>query len=228
MRKTGLPATFARRAMALMPRPALEHGLELLMRRLRNASPRLFRNLAALAPATILIEPLDLPHRFLLTLGQSPITLELAPLERIEALAPSAHIPSAHIKGKLKALLDLLDSHIDSDALFFTRALTLTGDTSAVVALRNALERNPVDSMGAVASLFGPFAPLAQKAMLRADKAMVGIADALGQNPQNATLAASVERQEEANGKLRAEIDDLKSRLARMEAWQRRKTENAA
>lgn len=223
MPQTGLPATFARRAMILMPRQTLKHGLDLLMRRLHNATPRLFRNLAALPPATILIEPLDLPHRFLLTLGQSPVTLEL-----VEPNVINAPAHSAHIKGKLKALLDLLDSHIDSDALFFTRALTLTGDTSAIVTLRNALERNPIDSMESVASLFGPFAPLARKAMIRADQAMVNIADALGQNPQNEALAASAERQADENEKLRAEIDDLKSRLAKMEAWQRRKMENAA
>lgn len=223
MPQTGLPATLARRAMILMPRPVLAHGLELLMRRLHNASPRLFRNLASLQRATILIEPLDLPHLFVLTLGQSPVTLQL-----VSSPQAVPQMPTAHIKGKLKALLDLLDSHTDSDALFFTRALTLTGDTSVVVALRNALERNPIDSLGSVASLFGPFAPLAQKAMLRADRAMVNLADALGQNPQNETLAASVEKQQNENEKLRADIDDLKSRLAKMEAWQRRKMENAA
>ncbi|MER2519439.1 MAG: SCP2 sterol-binding domain-containing protein [Bdellovibrionales bacterium] len=223
MYKTGLPATFARRAMVLMPRPTLNHGLELLMRRLHNASPHLFRNLSTLPRATILIEPLDLPHLFLLSLGQAPVTLELIEAENVNALAPSAHI-----KGKLKALLDLLDSHIDSDALFFTRALTLTGDTSVVVTLRNALERNPIDSMAAVASLFGPFAPIAKKTMVQADKAMVSIADALGQNPQNEFLETTVEKQQQTQEELRAEIDDLKSRLAKMEAWQRRKMENAA
>lgn len=223
MQPRGLPATFARRAMILMPRATLEHGLELLMRRLSHASPRLFRNLAAMQPATILIEPLDLPRRFLLTLGQSPVTLEL-----MQGMVTDDSSATAHIKGKLKALLDLLDSHIDGDALFFTRALTLTGDTSVVVALRNALERDPIDSLGSVASLFGPFAPLAKSAMLRADQTMRNIADALGQSPQNESLAASLERQESANEKLRQDIDDLKSRLARMEAWQRRKTERAA
>jgi hypothetical protein len=103
MEKTGLPAPFARRAMMLMPPPVLRHGIRILMRRMERRHPRLFDNLARMEAATIRIEPLDLPHRFLLSLGTDHPTLQW--LDGADAQAPA----TAMVKGKLQALLDLLE-----------------------------------------------------------------------------------------------------------------------
>ena len=51
----------------------------------------------------------------------------------------------AYIKGNLDILLNLLEGRIDGDALFFTRGLVITGDTAAIVGLRNTLDREEID-----------------------------------------------------------------------------------
>ncbi len=57
----------------------------------------------------------------------------------------------------------MIDGSLDGDALFFSRALRVTGDTEAVVALRNALD----DFEGsALESVVGSFGLLTTPAML--------------------------------------------------------------
>jgi len=60
------------------------------------------------------------------------------------------------ISGTLATLLRMIDGQTDSDALFFNRELSVTGDTEAVVALRNALDNLDATLADDVASCFGP------------------------------------------------------------------------
>ena len=50
----------------------------------------------------------------------------------------------------------MIDGQTDSDALFFNRELTVTGNTEAIVALRNALDDMDVTLADDVAAAFGP------------------------------------------------------------------------
>ena len=50
----------------------------------------------------------------------------------------------------------LLEARVDGDALFFTRELTVSGDTAAVVTLRNILDRETISVLDEASSLFGP------------------------------------------------------------------------
>ncbi len=69
----------------------------------------------------------------------------------------------AAIAGLFFNLLEMIDGSQDGDALFFNRDLRVTGDTEAVVALRNALD----DFEGsALESVIGSFGPLARPAAL--------------------------------------------------------------
>src|SRR5208282_2020505 len=118
--------------------------------------------------ATIRIEPLDLPHRFLLHLGEDHPRLIW--LDEKSARAPA----TAMVKGKMQALLDLLEGRSDSDAMFFRRDIVIGGDTSVVVALRNALDRDPLDLFEDVTSIFGSFAVLARRAIVAINRAAGG------------------------------------------------------
>ena len=140
-----------RLALALTPTPLLAPALRLAMRRIVHAAPALGRDLAALPRALVLIAPTDLPRRFLLRLGDGPPRLVPAPA-RIGA--------DATIRGRLADLLALASGECDSDALFFSRALAITGDTAPVVALHNTLERHGADLF---ALLAGPFAAPARR-----------------------------------------------------------------
>jgi len=62
----------------------------------------------------------------------------------------------AAIAGTFFNLLDMIDGSLDGDALFFSRDLQVSGDTEAVVALRNALDDFEGSALDSVVSAFGP------------------------------------------------------------------------
>jgi len=187
------------------------------MRRMERRHPRLFDNLARMEAATIRIEPLDLPHRFLLSLGTDHPTLQW--LDGADAQAPA----TAMVKGKLQALLDLLEGRSDSDAMFFRRDIVIGGDTSVVVALRNALDRDPLDLFEDVTSIFGSFAALARRAIVAINRAAGGENGGESQEWQ-----ARTGRMEAECGALREELNALKARLAKLETRRVNKGEAAA
>lgn len=121
-----------------------------------QSRPELFARLGAHAGKRFLIDPVDLPFVLVLTpRAERP----LLTVYRRHARPPS----DAGIAGTLSNLLEMIDGSVDGDALFFSRALRVTGDTEAVVALRNALD----DVEGsALESVVGSFGPLTQPATL--------------------------------------------------------------
>jgi len=62
---------------------------------------------------------------------------------------------SPRFAGKFFDLLDMIDGSLDGDALFFSRALQVSGDTEAVVALRNALDDFEGSALDSVVASFG-------------------------------------------------------------------------
>jgi predicted lipid carrier protein YhbT len=67
---------------------------------------------------------------------------------------PPAH--DARIAGPLSAFLAMMHGAEDGDALFFSRDLTVEGDTAAVLALRNAMDDAELDLTEELAALAGP------------------------------------------------------------------------
>ncbi|MDA8051589.1 MAG: SCP2 sterol-binding domain-containing protein [Rhodospirillales bacterium] len=223
------PAGLARAAIWALPPPALQAGASALLRGIGRRHPRLFRDLASLPPARILIAPTDLPHRFLLTLGGGPPRL---------SLAAATESFTASLKGRFAALIDLLEGRLDGDTLFFSRALTLTGDTAAVVGLRNTLDRETIDLLSEAAALFGPFAAPARAAARRLERlvdlahrrivllhAALHAADPQGRSAPHPTphpaTAPDLSR-------LRTDLDRLAGRLAALEGKERRRPHGKA
>jgi predicted lipid carrier protein YhbT len=54
---------------------------------------------------------------------------------------------------------------LDGDALFFSREITIEGDTDAILAMRNAIDAAEIDLSCELANLFGPFSPVARQAV---------------------------------------------------------------
>jgi len=113
------------------------------------ARPQLFNRLGASAGKRFLVDPIDLP--FLLLLTPKPERPHLVAYRRYEK---PAH--DAAIAGKFFNLLDMIDGSLDGDALFFSRDLQVSGDTEAVVALRNALDDFEGSALDSVVASFGP------------------------------------------------------------------------
>lgn len=161
MKQIPFPTPLARLAMSFAPPQLVARVTAAVLARLEKRHPKLFKNLVRLDPALVHFQPDDLPYRFALTLGREPI--------RFYLVRDAAEKPDALIIGSLESLVALLEGREDGDALFFSRAIQVTGDTTIVVGLRNTLDREEIDLTEEMLGLFGPFARPAEKAVCALD-----------------------------------------------------------
>jgi predicted lipid carrier protein YhbT len=144
--------TFARRILPPFAGLPLGPFLTLSLRALARR-PQIFERLGEHRHARYLIDPTDLPFAFcVMPDGASAV---------VRVVFRSAETPSdVVIRGPLLALLGIIEGTLDGDALFFHRAISVTGKTEAVVALRNAIEDaelRPSDLLG-LTGVLGRFA----------------------------------------------------------------------
>jgi len=155
------PAPPSRFAMLPLPLFPLQPILARIVRKIAAENPSMFNRLGPWVGADFIIDPVNLP--FALHLRPDP----KAPLMRAvsrRALPPH----SALIAGKFLDLLELVDADLDGDALFFSRALRIEGNTEAVVSLRNALDDIDGSIAERVADMFGAPGRMALAALRRA------------------------------------------------------------
>ena len=124
----------------------LGHALTALLRRIALRKPAILTRLGQYGTA-----------RFLIDVRDAPVVLVMAPAaQRIEACRRSAApAHDAAIRGDLASFLAMLHGSEDGDALFFSGALEVSGDTSAVLALRNALDDAELDLTEELATISG-------------------------------------------------------------------------
>ena len=103
------------------------------LRRVARRNRDVFDRLGEFRHATFFIAPTELPVAF--RLEPDPNTGRVTVVPRTDT-TPVA----ARIWGPLAELLALFDGSQDADAAFFSRSISIEGDTGAVVALHNALE----------------------------------------------------------------------------------------
>jgi O2-independent ubiquinone biosynthesis accessory factor UbiT len=134
--------------------PLLNHALKTMQQRHSDV----FERLSPLGSHSFLIDTTDLPFSFLLRpSGDTPtLTAIQKPID------PDTDC-SAIIRGPLLSLLALLEGQVDGDALFFSRALVIEGDTEAVLTLRNAIDGAHIDLFQDALSQLGPLAGPASK-----------------------------------------------------------------
>lgn len=139
-----------------LPLPALDLAIRRLAEGTVDRHPSLFARLGTHAATTFLIDPVDLPFALLLLPTRIGRRVELARRDR-----PAAW--NARIAGPLAALIGLVHGAYDGDALFFSRDLTIEGDTEAVLALRNAIDDAEIDLSEEVLAMLGVLRTLAEK-----------------------------------------------------------------
>ena len=142
-------------ARPLSPR-LLQPALDAIFAILNRSHPGLFERLSCLNETVFLIDPIDLPLVFILDADPEH--------PRLTAAREDADRAVATIRGPLLTLIDLLEGRIDGDALFFSRTLSIEGDTEAVVALRNAVDDAGIDVKRDLLDFLGPFAMPARHA----------------------------------------------------------------
>ena len=140
------------------PTFVLKPVLKRIVRKIARQNPDMFNRLGPYRHSVFIIDPTNFP--FALVLRPDPDNLLL------EASNRSA-LPEfeAHIAGTFLNLLQLVDCDLDGDALFFSRDLEITGNTEAVVCLRNALDDVDGSIAESVAEMFGPPGKLALGAL---------------------------------------------------------------
>lgn len=136
-------------AVARLACLALQPALSRVVRRIAARHPALFARLGPHQTTDFLIDPVELP--FALHLRPDPQGLIFRAVPR--DAAPRA---GAMIRGRFLLLLELVDAEEDGDAAFFSRDLEVTGDTEAVVRLRNALDDMDGSLAEETAAMFGP------------------------------------------------------------------------
>lgn len=132
-----LPAILLKPVPLFVLRPIAQH----ITTKIGKKHSHLFARLGKHTQTRYLIKPTNIPLVALLIPDQDKPTMQIYKDTQIPA-------HDAVIEGKFLFLLSMLDGASDGDALFFNRALTIGGDTEAVVCLRNALD----DVEGSVAS----------------------------------------------------------------------------
>lgn len=145
---------------AVLMRPLLRQFMAGLLRR----HPQMFERLGPYGETRFLIDPVDLSFVMLVVPSARAPRLEIHPRERMPAW-------EAAVRGPILKLLEMAEGQQDGDALFFSREIVIEGDTSAVLALRNALDDAQIDLLAEVEAVFGPLAPVLRR--LRQEAASV-------------------------------------------------------
>lgn len=144
-----------------LPLAPMSIALSGLVRRLIRGHPGLLSRLGAYGDRRFVIDPTDLPLCLLLRPDASSGAV------RLYRQPPSA---DARIAGSLAALLGLVHGTWDGDALFFSRDLVIEGDTSAALALRNAIDDAELDLGAEISALTGPFGRLLRPVIAFAER----------------------------------------------------------
>lgn len=143
-----------------IPLPLIQPVLLKIVQHISQNRPILFNRIGSHKDKLFLIDPTNLP--FVFVLKAHPEHPFLKAYRRRKA--PETE---AKISGTVLTLMDMVDGRLDGDALFFTRALRVEGDTEAVVCLRNALDDLDGSIIEDVADLFGSVGQRSLEALRR-------------------------------------------------------------
>ncbi|MEX0942035.1 MAG: SCP2 sterol-binding domain-containing protein [Pseudomonadales bacterium] len=131
-----------------VPLAPLQPILNRLLHHILQRRPELANRLGDRIDSLFMIDATNLPMVLLLRIN---------PAQPLLMAAHRHHCPEADAKvtGELLMLMDMVDGRLDGDALFFNRELAISGDTEAVVCLRNALDDLEGSILDDIADFFG-------------------------------------------------------------------------
>jgi len=143
---------FIANATGFLPLLPLEVIARRLMSNAMAARPSFTARLGEYSGRTFAIDPVDCPFVFLIKPEGGRTDMKV-----VRRTVGQTY--DAHIAAPLVVLIGMVDGTYDGDALFFSRDLSIEGDTEAVLALRNAIENAELDPstvLGLPKSLQGP------------------------------------------------------------------------
>ncbi len=198
------PVLLAGLALRPVPPVLLQPFLAVAARIIQGRHPEVLERLAELGDILFVVDPVDLPFVFLLSLDGKTLGLEAVnDVSAVEA--------TATIRAPLLKLIGLLEGRIDGDALFFSRELVIEGQTEAVVALRNAVDDAEIDLVADILSRLGPLASPARHLVQGAVAVLAHAAKDL-ETVRAAAIAPAIRRSEA----LATELHGLEERVGRL------------
>lgn len=129
--------SWLRVAIGVAPVAPSSRLLAHMARSIRGKRSGILARLEQYAGAVIVIAPSDLPVVFRI---QASAADPVAVIRRRDAYAWDARVTAPFF-----SLLAMLHGVEDADALFFSREVVIEGDTSALLAFRNALDAEEID-----------------------------------------------------------------------------------
>ncbi|WP_020594252.1 ubiquinone anaerobic biosynthesis accessory factor UbiT [Kiloniella laminariae] len=214
------PVLLAGMALAPVPLRFFAPVAKYMLERITRLYPDVFKRLEPLGQCRFMVQPTDLPCRFVLELDHGKARLSLfSPLDDLP-------VPDATIRGPLSSLVLLLEGKVDGDALFFSRELAVTGDTEAVLTLRNAIDSADISLEEIWLGKTGSFRPIAGKALSgfsalydKANRDLAQIKNALISPAarQYQLLGDDLDRQQEQLDRMDRELRKIRAQQARSE-----------
>ncbi|NOZ42342.1 MAG: hypothetical protein GXP02_04140 [Alphaproteobacteria bacterium] len=150
-----------------LPTAPLDRLLSYIARRIQDNHPAILERLRPLAGTRFLICPTDLPYEIELVLGEDRVDCHLRRSHQPDTEVTAANVT---ISGSFLSLVDMMDGKQDGDGLFFSRSLTVTGDTEALLTLRNAVDSDDIDLRAEILARFGPLKTPAEIFMSAGDR----------------------------------------------------------
>lgn len=144
------------RLVAVLPVPPLDLALQAVADRIISGHPEAFSRLRLKPGTRYRIVATDAGLTVLVTVRSIGLQVNTAPVTR----PVHAHVS---IEAPISALIALLEGESDGDALFFARDIQVTGDTEALLMLRNAIDSAEIDFRAELLSLLGPLEPVARR-----------------------------------------------------------------
>jgi len=198
------PVLLAGFALRPVPPFLFQPVLNAAMAVLGRQHPGVFERISAYGQPVYLIDPIDLPYVF--TFKPDPRAASLV----VNYAGESLEVDAA-IRGPAACLLAMLEGRIDGDALFFSRDLSIEGNTEAVVALRNAIDDSEIDLKADLLSIFGPFSgPLAS--VVGMAERVAGVAAQDLETVRQAIISPSMRRHDSQAARLDDLSDKMKAR----------------
>ncbi len=192
-----------------LPKTPLNRWLQYTTDHIQKNHPAILARLEQIAGTVFLIRPTDFPHDFRMTIQKHRMSCQIE-----DGFMTPADVT---ICGPLLSLMDMMDGKLDGDALFFSRDLTIEGDTAALLTLRNAVDSDDIDLRAEIIASFGLLAGPAKAALNLGDHLYQSLSRNMSLISQAITrpLSKRCEGLEHDNQSLRNRVDHLDKMLTK-------------
>lgn len=140
---------FARIAMRPIPLAIVDMAVQKLARRLCSRYPLIIERLSDLRGTRFVINITDLQYWIEFSFYDNSI--------KTKTYCKAPETADVSVAGTLVDLINMLDGDVDGDALFFSRNITVDGNTEALLTLRNAIDSEDINLKEDLLALSGVF-----------------------------------------------------------------------